>query len=86
METTPSESIFSKFPAEYLGLAVVAVGLLFVLGAILNWDWVLEGDGRIMNIAWISDKFGRKAARILVAINGAIIILAGIVLFWAMNQ
>lgn len=75
------DDILSKFPKEYVGLFVAAAGLLFLLGAILNWNWVLEGDGRIMNIAWISDMFGRNVARILVGIVGSVITLCGIVLF-----
>lgn len=75
------QDIFSKFPKEYVGLVGVAVGLLFLLGAILNWDWVLQGDGRCFNIAWVCNTFGRKTARILVGISGSVIILCGIVLF-----
>lgn len=46
MEAINSE-FFSRLCKEYGYLFIAASGLLFLLGAILNWDWVLEGDGRI---------------------------------------
>lgn len=81
METTPSSGLFSQFPEEYAGLVLVAAGLLLLLGAIRDWDWVLEGNGSRMNAAWISNTFGRKTARIFVGICGSIIALSGLVLF-----
>lgn len=44
METNTSQDIWVKFPKEYVGLVGTAFRLLFLLGTILNWDWVLEGD------------------------------------------
>lgn len=73
---------FSKLCKDYGYLIVAAVGLLILLGAILNWDWVLEGDGRIMNIAWISNMFGRTVARILIGIPGSIIVALGVLMFF----
>lgn len=80
------QDIWDKFPKKYIILVVPAAGLLVLLGAILNWDWVLEGDGRIMNIAWISNMFGRKAARVIIGINGAIIFIVGMIYFILMNM
>ena len=85
MEINTSQDIWSKFPKEYVGLVGTAFGLLFLLGAILNWDWVLEGDGRIMNIAWVSNTFGRNVARIIVGATGTFIAILGIIIFILMN-
>ena len=79
------EDIWKKIPKEYAPLIVAAIGLLFLIGAIRDWDWVLEGDGRIMNIAWVSNTFGRRTARILVGISGAMIMILGVIYFWLWN-
>ena len=80
------EDIWKKFPKEYAPLIVVACGLLFLIGAIRDWDWVLEGDGRIFNMAWVSNTFGRRVARILVGISGAVIMILGVLYFWLWNK
>lgn len=81
METINSE-LYSTLVKEYGYLLVAAGGLLFLLGAILNWDWVLEGDGRMINMAWISNQFGRNVARIIVGIIGGIILVLGVIMFF----
>ncbi|QIU96679.1 Imm17 family immunity protein [Bacteroides faecium] len=81
MEAINSQ-FFSKLCKEYGYLFIAASGLLILLGAILNWDWVLEGDGRMMNIAWVSNKFGRTVARILVGISGSVLLVIGILMFF----
>ena len=81
METIISE-LYNTLVKEYGYLLVAAGGLLLLLGAILNWDWVLEGDGRMINIAWISNQFGRNVARIIVGINGCIILVLGVTMFF----
>lgn len=81
METSNSE-LYSTLVKEYGYLLVAAGGLLFLLGAILNWDWVLEGDGRMINMAWISNQFGRNVARIIVGIIGGIILVLGVIMFF----
>lgn len=77
-----SSELFTKLCKEYGYLFVAACGLLILLGAILNWDWVLEGDGRIMNIAWVSHTFGRNVARILIGTTGGIMLVVGILMFF----
>ena len=77
-----SSELFTKLCKEYGYLFVAACGLLILLGAILDWDWVLQGDGRIMNIAWISNMFGRTIARILMGIVGSIILALGTLMFF----
>lgn len=74
------QTIFSNLPKECGGLAIIICGLLFLIGAIRDWDWVLEGNGRAFNLAWVSNTFGRKIARILVGILSSVIIMCGIVL------
>lgn len=80
-----SEDIYSKFPKEYLGLLFVAFGAIIVVGAWFDWDWIFQGDGKIINIAWISNTFGRNVARIIMGIGGALIMLIGILIFCLMR-
>lgn len=79
------ENFLSKFPKEYMGFIFVAFGAIILIGAWLNWDWVLEGNGKIMNIAWISDTFGRTTARVIMGIGGVLITIIGIVIFCLMR-
>lgn len=44
-----NEDIWTKVPKEYAPLIVAAIELLFLIGAIRDWDWVLEGDGRMLS-------------------------------------
>lgn len=80
-----SEDFLSKFPKEYLGFVFVAFGAIILVGAWLDWDWILEGDGTIMNIAWISNTFGRKVARIIMGIGGGLIMAIGIIIYFLMR-
>lgn len=80
-----SENIFGKLPKEYLGLLFAAGGLLILIGAWLNWEWILEGDGSMINIAWISNKFGRTVARIIMGTGGVFLFIVGIILFVLMK-
>jgi hypothetical protein len=60
----------------------ITIGFLVLLGAILNWNWVFEDDGRVFNIAWISNVFGRTVARILMGALGILISVGGIWFFF----
>lgn len=72
---------FFKESPEYGGLIPMAVGLLLIVGAVCNWSWVLEGDGRVFNLAWLSNFMGRTFARITCGIFGIILIALGIIWF-----
>ena len=62
METL--EKYFAENPSNY-GFLLIFVGSLICYGAYKNWGWIFQGDGRVINIAWISDTFGRSTARAL---------------------
>lgn len=79
------ENYLSKFPKEYMGFIFVAFGAIILIGAWFNWDWVLEGDGRAMNIAWISNTFGRNVARVIMGVMGVLIMIIGFVIFFLMR-
>lgn len=74
------DSFFSKLPKETGGLAFIVFGLIMLVGAWLNWGWIFQGDGKAINMAWISDTFGRTVARVIVGVMGVLIIICGIVL------
>lgn len=80
-----SQNFLSKFPKEYMGFIFVAFGAIILIGAWLDWDWILEGDGKIMNIAWVSNTFGRTVARIIMGISGVLTMIIGIVIFCLMR-
>lgn len=88
MET--KEDIFSKFPKEYVGLAIIAAGLLFLIGAIRRWKWTLDMTGQRSAhpfgfLTLLQDWFGEDGVRIGTIILSVIIIICGIVLFVAMR-
>jgi hypothetical protein len=72
---------FTENP-KYFGLFIVAVGVLFLLAAIKNWNWFFEGRSLNLNkIEGISNFFGRRFARIVAGTGGISCIVAGIVWF-----
>lgn len=74
------KSYFTSHP-EFFGFVFIGIGILLIVGVICNWDWILEGDGRVFNIAWFSNVFGRTAARIIYGILGLLFILIGLIWF-----
>ena len=68
--------IFSKI----ISLAFLLFGIIVVVGAILNWDWLFKPDASYQNkwtIGQISRYLGRNNARILGLIGGLILVFAG---------
>lgn len=64
-------------------LFIMLVGTLFLLGAVFNWKWTWDPNGhKLFGFhAWVYRHLGEKGARINAGINGAIIILCGVVLW-----
>ena len=70
----------SGLVGKLLSLTILIFGILVVIGAILNWDWLFKPDGSYHNkwtIGQISRYLGRDTARILGLIGGLILIIAG---------
>ncbi|MDR3095433.1 MAG: immunity 17 family protein [Bacteroidales bacterium] len=65
----------------YFGWLVIAVGILFLVEAVIDAEW-LFGHAKTFNLdkieGWVSF-FGRNTARLIVGINGLILIIIGIV-------
>ena len=75
------KEFFSKYP-QLFGIVFCFSGILMLLGAIKNWEWLLGGTSwNLQKIEGISNFFGRTAARIVAGVFGIIVIIAGIVWF-----
>lgn len=69
---------FSASPGLF-GYVIIVLGIMLITGAVRDWNWLLEGgDGKVFNITWFIDTFGRKAARVMYGITGGVCILIGI--------
>jgi hypothetical protein len=69
-----------------LGLFIGAIGALILVGAILNWNWIVGTDrGRVRTglLGYIVYKlFGR---RVFFMLTGGVVMIAGIVWFVAFS-
>ncbi|NDV78470.1 immunity 17 family protein [Dysgonomonas sp. 511] len=74
---------FSENP-QYAKLILPLFGFILLLGAIRNWKWIFEDDGRIFNLAWVKYNVSEKLARIIVGTTGAILIVFGVILYFLM--
>jgi uncharacterized membrane protein YraQ (UPF0718 family) len=78
---------FLKNNPHYAGLLFVFFGILFLLATIYDWDCLFKNDvsGVTCNLkkidGWIN-LFGRKAARVFVAVMSVSSIIGGMVWFW----
>ena len=69
---------------KIVSLAFLIFGILVVIGAWKNWDWLFKPDASYQNkwtIGQISRYLGRNTARVLGVIGGIILIVAGA--FWS---
>ena len=70
---------YFKASPGLFGYVIIGLGVMFIIGAIRDWNWLLEGgDGKVFNITWFIATFGRKAARVMYGITGGVCILIGI--------
>lgn len=70
-------SIIKKFPYLFVMLG----GLLFLLGAIFNWQWICNPQGSKRFMMFIYEMFGEKGYRIFIGIDGVMIIICSLVLW-----
>jgi biopolymer transport protein ExbD len=54
----------------------LAIGALFLAGAVLNWKWVFE----VGRLRWVTYLFGEKAGRIIYGVCGALFLAAALFL------
>lgn len=60
---------------------VIGFGILEIIGAILNWDWILESSGKMKNsfiFSIIVNKWGRNGLRVINIFLGILLIICGI--------
>ncbi len=62
-----------------IGLFIAGVGLVLLIGVIMDADWVLEGGNGRRNIASISRRYGRKTARVLMGLLACAFLAGGLV-------
>ena len=75
------KNIFAKNPRLF-GIIFILFGVLLLLAAIKNWEWILGGPSwNLQKLEGISNFFGRTFARIVAGIFGVSAIIAGIVWF-----
>ncbi len=68
------------------GFVIAGIGLFMLIALIMDADWMLEGSGSGFNIASVSKIFGRKTARIIMAIPCILLILAGLGMAWGYSN
>jgi hypothetical protein len=69
-------STFSKI----VSLAFLVFGILVIIGALKNWDWLYKPDESYQNkwtIGQLSRYLGRNTARIVGFILGVVLVIAG---------
>ncbi|MBK6381130.1 MAG: immunity 17 family protein [Chitinophagaceae bacterium] len=69
-------STFSKI----VSLAFLVFGILVIIGALRNWDWLFKPDESYQNkwtIGQLSRYLGRNTARIVGFILGVVLVVAG---------
>lgn len=67
---------------KLVSLSFLLIGILVVVGAIKNWDWIYKPDVAYHNkwtIGQISRYLGRNTARVCGFVAGLLLILAGAV-------
>ena len=65
---------------KMVSIVILIFGILVIIGAILNWDWLFKPDGHYQNkwtIGQLSRYLGRNTARVIGFIGGLIITIAG---------
>jgi hypothetical protein len=59
---------------EILGILAIIAGLVYVIGAMLNWNWLVSNRAGHL----VDQLLGRRAARGLVFGVGVLLILSGV--------
>ena len=72
-----SDELFERgqaFLAEHWPLVGIVAGVFFLLGAIMNWNWLCDPKGTHSAYSI----FGRTGRRIAFGIVGAVLIIVGV--------
>ncbi|SFE59964.1 Immunity protein 17 [Peptostreptococcaceae bacterium pGA-8] len=74
------DGVFEFLKAHYQ-YVLIAVGLLFLIGAIRDWKWVYQATpGAKARHAFIFEVWGEKGYRVFIGICGLILAICGVVL------
>lgn len=73
---------FFRENPQYAKLILPLFGVLLLVGAICNWEWLFENDGRVFNLAWVKYNISETFARILVGGIGVLLIILGVILYF----
>ena len=76
-------NIFEYLKANYQ-LALVAFGIVIIIGSILRWNWLLNPSGKMKNsliCLMIIKKWGENGLRGLNIFFGILLIICGMVFF-----
>lgn len=74
------QDFFYKNP-HYFGLFFIAAGLVLLLGALLDWDWVIQTGEGPFDLLKLSQRFGRGTARVVMGIIAVLAITCGVFYF-----
>jgi hypothetical protein len=66
----------------FVGSVALVLGLLAVVAAIHNHDWYFQ----IPKARWIETRWGRGTARVVYAVLGLVLIIAGILIAWEVGR
>ncbi|MDU1892324.1 MAG: Imm17 family immunity protein [Dysgonomonas sp.] len=81
------KAYFEKNPA-YFGIVIIALGIVLFISAIKGAKWLFDNEvsGSTYSLGkidgWIN-MFGKKTARVIVAILSVVLVVAGVVWIWA---
>ncbi|OJY17389.1 MAG: hypothetical protein BGO98_00355 [Myxococcales bacterium 68-20] len=62
-----AKDYFQANPGQFGWLPLV-LGVVLLIGTFLKWGWVFEGGGGRLNLAWIANTFGFRAAQVVSAL------------------
>lgn len=77
----------SGLVGKLVSLTILTIGILLVIGAFKNWDWLFKPDQSYHNrwtIGQVSRYLGRNTARVVGFVGGVVLIIAGG--FWSYSS
>mgnify|MGYP003603835716 CR=1 FL=1 len=84
---TKYSNIFTNFikqNPEYFYLIISAISLLFLIGSIRKWDWIINKSGNYYERRtgfWVNI-FGEKLVRLYVTVISAIAMILSLIIFF----
>lgn len=82
-----AEDIFDKIHVYFrehpkvMALIPLSLGVMMIVGAVQNWDWLYAPSGTFRGIGGISAYFGRTIARIVGVVVGLIFFFVAYIMF-----